>query len=339
MHQTLTGEITHPRLSAEGVTPSPPERKANAQGIVRNNGLISRRLRLANNVDVGRGASVPTAMAVAPPTMKGRGGGPLLLTADSAFKLRVHDAATLATTRTVLGPTYGGSLCTLHVFQPHGASQPYLAYATRQKVHLLIASLNILSSSQRLCTPVLCQVFHMEALSTVLTRSKIRRVAFAHPVYGLTREALMLHLSIPCQVIGLSLLPPDGNPNKSMGLIAHPGAVSALAVSHDGRRLMSVGGSDSVINMWAVDAGALEVSAAMAAEAAGGASCYMQLLEGGEGGDFAAEVKDYFYYGQIHAQVRSFLSGHPRALEGVVTLAFRLSVVALSRRIDKRRTR
>jgi hypothetical protein len=41
----------------------------------------------------------------------------------------------------------------------------------------------------------------------------------------------------------------------------------------------------------------------MAAEAAGGASCYMQLLEGGEGGEFAAEVKDYFYYGQIHAQV------------------------------------
>jgi hypothetical protein len=95
---------------------------------------VWRRLRLANNVDVGRGACVPTAMAVAPPDMKGRGGGPLLLTADSAFKLRVHDAATLATTRTVLGPTYGGSLCTLHVFQPHSSSQHYLAYATRQKV-------------------------------------------------------------------------------------------------------------------------------------------------------------------------------------------------------------
>ena len=85
-------------------------------------------------MDVGRGASSPTAMAVAPPTMKGKGGGPLLLTADSAFKLRVHDAATLATTRTVLGPTYGGSLCDLHVFQPHGSERPYLAYATRQKV-------------------------------------------------------------------------------------------------------------------------------------------------------------------------------------------------------------
>jgi len=64
----------------------------------------------------------------------------------------------------------------------------------------------------------------------------------------------------PTQVIGLSLLPLDGDPNKAMGLIAHPGAVAALAVSHDGRRLLSVGGSDSVINMWAVDAAALEAS-------------------------------------------------------------------------------
>jgi hypothetical protein len=145
----------------------------------------------------------------------------------------------------------------------------------------------------------------------VLTNSDIRHVAFptVRVIWASTGQP-KAHGLIPCQVIGLSLLPLDGNPNKSMGVIAHPGAVSALAVSHDGRRLLSVGGGDSVINMWAVDAGALETSAAMAAEAAGGTSCYMQLLEGGEGGEFAAEVKDYFYYGQIHAQVSTHAPPH-----------------------------
>lgn len=69
------------------------------------------------------------------------------------------------------------------MFQPAGSTQPYLAYATRQKV------------------------------------------------------------------IGLALLPLDGDPSKAMGLIAHPGAVAGLAVSYDGRRIVTVGGDDSVINM------------------------------------------------------------------------------------------
>jgi hypothetical protein len=41
-------------------------------------------------VDVGRGASVPTALALAPASMRGRGGGPLLLTAGERGERRAR---------------------------------------------------------------------------------------------------------------------------------------------------------------------------------------------------------------------------------------------------------
>ena len=87
--------------------------------------------------------------------------------------------------KTVLGPTYGGPLEKMTMFQPSGlgTDQYYMAYATREKV------------------------------------------------------------------IGLSTLPLDGNPNKAMGLIAHPGEVTGMAVTYDGRRVLTVGGDDSIVNM------------------------------------------------------------------------------------------
>ena len=41
------------------------------------------------------------------------------------------------------------------------------------------------------------------------------------------------------KVVGLLKLPLDGNPNKAMGLIAHPAELSGLAVSWDGTRLVA----------------------------------------------------------------------------------------------------
>ena len=37
------------------------------------------------------------------------------------------------------------------------------------------------------------------------------------------------------KVLGLVQLPLDGNPNKCMGLIAHPGPIAAISVSYDGK--------------------------------------------------------------------------------------------------------
>lgn len=155
--------------------------------------------------------------------------------ADTAFKFRMYDASDQVCQKTVLGPTYGGPLESMHVFQPAGMSDRYyMAYSTREKV------------------------------------------------------------------IGLSALPLDGDPNKAMGLIAHPGEVSGMAVTHDGRRLLSVGGDDSIVNMWSVDVMALETSIQ---QSKGEGNCYVSLLEGGQDGEFFQELKDYFYFSQIHSQV------------------------------------
>jgi hypothetical protein len=37
------------------------------------------------------------------------------------------------------------------------------------------------------------------------------------------------------RVVGLLAWPMDGDPAKTMGLIAHPGEISAMAISYDGR--------------------------------------------------------------------------------------------------------
>ena len=47
------------------------------------------------------------------------------------------------------------------------------------------------------------------------------------------------------KVVGIVKIPLDGNPNKAMGLIAHPTAISSVTVSSDGRYCMSAGGEVS----------------------------------------------------------------------------------------------
>lgn len=46
------------------------------------------------------------------------------------------------------------------------------------------------------------------------------------------------------KVIGLIKLPLDGNPTKTMGLIAHPNEITDLCVTTNGRFLFTCGGSD-----------------------------------------------------------------------------------------------
>lgn len=55
------------------------------------------------------------------------------------------------------------------------------------------------------------------------------------------------------KVIGLIKLPLDGNPNKTMGLIAHPEEVTDISCSPNGQFVFTCGGSDLSVNMWQVD--------------------------------------------------------------------------------------
>lgn len=59
--------------------------------------------------------------------------------------------------------------------------------------------------------------------------------------------------STESKVIGLIKMPLDGNPNKTMGLIAHPQHVKDICVSKDGRYLFTCGGDDLAVNMWSID--------------------------------------------------------------------------------------
>ena len=101
------------------------------------------------------------------------------------------------------------------------------------------------------------------------------------------------------KVVGLMQVPMDGNPSKVMGLIAHPGEVSDLVVSWDGKCLLTAGGADNSVHLWKVETHALE-----AAVAAGGNGIepFVAQLDGGAGGDFYQEMIDHFYYAQLRAQ-------------------------------------
>merc|ERR1719231_692610 len=117
------------------------------------------------------------------------------------------------------------------------------------------------------------------------------------------------------KVVGLMQLPLDGNPNKSMGLIAHPGEVSAMAVTHDGRYMLTAGGADLTVNLWAVQTEALDETVK---QGGAGIDPYLALIEGGPEGDFYNELVDYFYYAQLVSQGED--STAPRESTGEVPL-------------------
>ena len=55
------------------------------------------------------------------------------------------------------------------------------------------------------------------------------------------------------KVVGLMKLPLDGNPNKTMGLIAHPDQIVDLTATTDGKFVFTAGGTDLALNMWSTD--------------------------------------------------------------------------------------
>eukprot|EP01002_Notosolenus_urceolatus_P001584 NODE_1411_length_1427_cov_10.405660_g1174_i0.p1 GENE.NODE_1411_length_1427_cov_10.405660_g1174_i0~~NODE_1411_length_1427_cov_10.405660_g1174_i0.p1 ORF type:complete len:358 (-),score=125.51 NODE_1411_length_1427_cov_10.405660_g1174_i0:353-1399(-) len=101
------------------------------------------------------------------------------------------------------------------------------------------------------------------------------------------------------KVVGLMLLPLDGDPKRSMGLLAHPMEVSSAAVSHDGRYLFTAGGRDCSIMQWVINPAALVSSAE---DGRPPADHFADLIEGGKDGPFLKEMVDYFYYAQIRTQ-------------------------------------
>lgn len=101
------------------------------------------------------------------------------------------------------------------------------------------------------------------------------------------------------KVIGLVQFPLDGNPNKTMGVIAHAGEISSMAVSFDGRYIITAGREDYCVNLWSAHPASLEKMRRLGGD---GVEPFNAMVEGGKDGPFYQEMIDYFYYAQIKAQ-------------------------------------
>lgn len=100
------------------------------------------------------------------------------------------------------------------------------------------------------------------------------------------------------RIVGLVAMPLDGNPEKSMGLIAHPGPIAAMDVSYDGRKMLTAG-PDGIVNMWTLSTTSLDLAATSAQASS---TKWAKILAGGEGEEAFREIQDYFLYAQIRAQ-------------------------------------
>lgn len=114
------------------------------------------------------------------------------------------------------------------------------------------------------------------------------------------------------RVIGLLAWPMDGDPAKTMGLIAHPGAVRAIAISYDGRKLLTAG-EDGSVNIWSVGSVALQGWASASLTPEEGVARWEKVIDNPE---LVQEIKEYFMYAQIKTQGED--SSAPRAIKGTI---------------------
>jgi Ca2+-binding EF-hand superfamily protein len=104
----------------------------------------------------------------------------------------------------------------------------------------------------------------------------------------------------------------DGDPAKTMGLIAHPGAIRAIAISYDGRKIMTAG-EDGSVNIWSVGSVALQGWASTTLTPEDGIARWEKVIDNPE---LVQELKEYFLYAQIKSQGED--SSAPRAIRGTV---------------------
>jgi len=141
-------------------------------------------------------------------------------------------------------------------------------------------------------------------------------IAKMQPVYrdpGVDGEDQFMLYATQEKVLGLVQLPLDGNPNKCMGLIAHPGQISAISVDHQGHYAFTCGGNDLTVNQWCIDPQPVASASLMGGS---GIEPFVKLVEGGEEGEFFSDMKDYFYYSQIRSQYEDTTKA--RVLDGTI---------------------
>jgi hypothetical protein len=103
------------------------------------------------------------------------------------------------------------------------------------------------------------------------------------------------------KVMGLIKMPIDGNPNKTMGLIAHQNKIADFCVSRNGQYLFTCGGADLSVKMWAIDVQPIENAMAFGQQE-DDMDPFINLIEGGREGQNYQDMKDFFYYSMIRSK-------------------------------------
>lgn len=99
------------------------------------------------------------------------------------------------------------------------------------------------------------------------------------------------------RIVGIGCVPLTGNPTEVMGIVAHPGRISCMCVSNDGRFMFTGGGADLTSGMFAIDGSALTPI-----DKSNDLTPFLDLLEGGNGGELHNDIVDYFYLCQLRNQ-------------------------------------
>lgn len=121
------------------------------------------------------------------------------------------------------------------------------------------------------------------------------------------------------QVLGLVLAPLTGNPNESMGLIAHPTNIKQIAVSNDESRVLVCSGEDNYIGIFTCHPEHLEAAALIAQNKyPPGSDAFVEMLEGGRDGPLYQEIVDYFYSSQLRVQGK--LTDKPHDIPQVIPI-------------------
>lgn len=117
------------------------------------------------------------------------------------------------------------------------------------------------------------------------------------------------------RVVGLLAWPMDGDPAKTMGLIAHPGSISAISVSYDGRKLMTAG-ADGTVNVWNIGSAALKGWSSTPSSPEERISIWERVIDNPE---TVQEIKEYFLFSQIKSQGEN--SSASRAINGKIPVS------------------
>ena len=119
---------------------------------------------------------------------------------------------------------------------------------------------------------------------------------------GKEKDKRLIAFTTQEKIMGLMLLPLDGNPYRYMGVIAHPGIIKEMKPAANSNYIFTTGGKDFTINIWRYDSGPMVEAVRNGGE---GLEPFLELLEGGKNGAKYKEMVDFFYYAQISAKTEN----------------------------------